>query len=567
MARNNTTVSTGFRKGFLLSKPSKKKEDKDPVRSSCALLDVGDRNQLLFVKEDEPSETPVSFHSPFRALINEEHDVGLTEVSTRRKAPPIQEVVEDEAVLQSTPFLSPRDERPLTEEIHALPIFSYDQQDVGVDVKLSISGNVSKLDSGPTSLPLSADLVCVSDKTDIESMTCLSHLAQEVSHILWKLKCSDQDRAIDTFVSKYLHSEREWAFVWDSILEAIAQDPSQGNPAVRLGNVLLQYGVDSFVSFIEPTENKRSRVLVLGAADLVGCYFRSIRETNSSCAIKTWLTAALPQFAKVVLECPSKRSMLSQRCMTAAYDIVAAASEQRYGMPAHDVSLIIWDAMSTWDRLLEAQHGWIEKTLPKVKSFPGDFFGDVSRKQCTLAVIRDWRLVIKENLRIFESIMIEDGDIIGKSHAELTKVVCSQFTGEYMNGLSVAIGGISQTLSNDPPRLSAEQILTCMQCAAELSRSIREKEGFDDALSWKNERMRALLRGVSAWLGRSKKNLHSLHKASSAGSCDTCQDTVTDIQQLPSTCNKTLLEQVTDICICLLRADSRDSVELVLAIL
>jgi hypothetical protein len=330
---------------------------------------------------------------------------------------------------------------------------------------------------------------------------------------------------------------------------------------------LLQHGLDSFVAFIQPNNNKRSRVLALGAANLVGCYFRSIRETNNSVSIKPWLTAALPQLAKVVLECPTKRSMLSQQCMTAAYDIVAAASEQRDGRPVHDVKLIIWDAMSTLDRLLEVRYGWIEKPLPNVKSFCGDFFSDISRQQCTLAVLHDLRLVIKENLRIIESILIEDGDSIGESRAELATVVCSQFTGEYMNGLSVAIGGLSQTLSNDSPRLSAEQILTCMQCATELLHSIREKDGSDDVLSWKKERMRALLRGVAAWLGQSKKNLQSLYKASSAGSCDTGPGTLSSMQQVPSNCENTFREQVIDLCTCLLRSDTDESVELVLAIL
>jgi hypothetical protein len=253
--------------------------------------------------------------------------------------------------------------------------------------------------------------------------------------------------------------------------------------------------------------------------------------------------------------------------MTAAYDIVAAASEQRCGMPVHDVKLIIWDAMSTCDRLLELQHGWIEKSLSNVKSFPGDFSSDVSRKQCTLAVLHDWRLVIKENLRIIESILIEDGESIDESRAEISTIVCSQFTGEYMNGLSVAIGGLSQTLSIDSLRLSAEQILTCMQCAAELLHSIREKEGSDDVLSLKKERMRALLRGVAAWLGRSKKNLQSLNKASSVGSCDVDPGTVSSIQQVPSNCEKTFVEHVTELCICLLLSDTDESVELVLAIL
>lgn len=569
MARddNNTMVSKGFRKGFLLSKPSKMKPDKCPVKTSCALLDVEDRKPLLLVNEDEPCETPVSLQNPFHALINEEDDVGLTEVSTRRKVPQIQEVIEDEAIRESTSFLSPRDKRPLFEEIQALPMFKNDQQDEAAELKLSVNGIHSQLDSGSNSLSPSAHVMRVSDETDVASMACLSQLAQEVSRILWKLRRSDQDRAIDVFVSKHLHSEQEWAFVWDSILEAIAQDKSQSNPSVRLGVVLLQYGLDSFVSFIQPTYNKRSRVLALGAADLVGCYFRCIRENNSLGARKSWLTAALPQLAKVVLECPTKRSLLSQRCMTAAYDIVAAASEQRYGMPVRDVELTIWDAMSTWDRLLEVQHGWTEKSLPNVKSFPDDFSVDISRKQCTLAVIRDWRLVIKENQRIMERILLEDGDSIGKSRAELTTVVCSLFTGEYMNGLSVAIGGISQTLSSDSPRLSTEKILTCMQCAAEFSHSIRENEGSDDVLSWKKERMRALLRGVAAWLGQSKKNLQSLYKTSSAERCDTGPGTITSIQQVPSNCKKTFLEQVTDLCIRLLRADTYDSVELVLAIL
>jgi hypothetical protein len=167
-------------------------------------------------------------------------------------------------------------------------------------------------------------------------------------------------------------------------------------------------------------------------------------------------------------------------------------------------------------------------------------------------------LVIKDNLRILERILIEDGDDADESRAELTKIVCMQFTGEYVNDITFTTGGLTQTLSDDPPKLSAQQILTCMQCAAELLHSIRENEGSDDVLSWKKERVRALLRGVAAWLGQSKKNLLS----SSKESVEKGGPGADGLNR-----EKTVVEQATDLCICLLRLDSNESVELVLAIL
>lgn len=496
----------------------------------------------------------------------------VTQVSTRRKARLIQDVSEDHAKLDesisSTSSLPDKDRRPLLSEVRTSRIVTNGPQDGAAGVKLPDSGianshaqkpwNRSQLDLESSSVPPSADFGSVGDET--EPTTCFPQLTQMISGILWKSKRSDQDEAIEQLVSSHLHSDRERAFVWDSILEAIAQDQSDKSPSVRLGVRLLQHrGVDSFVSFLQPNDNdKRSRVLALGAAELVGCYFQCTRQMNSS-TLKSWVTAALPLLAKVVLTCPTKRSVLSQRCMIAAYEIVAAAYKQNDGIPVHDVRLSIWDTMSTLDVLLKVQQGWIEKSLPIGNLLPGDISADVSRKQCTLAVLHDWRLIIKEDLRILEKILIEGGDDADESRSELTKIVCFQFTGESINGINVAIGGLTQTLSNDPPKLSARQILTCMQCAADLLHSIRGEEGSEDLLSWKKERVRALLRGVVAWLGQSKKNLLSLSKVSSVEKGGPGTD--------GSDGEKTVVEQVTDLCICLLRLDADESVELVLAIL
>jgi len=360
---------------------------------------------------------------------------------------------------------------------------------------------------------------------------------------------------VKQFVSEHIQCNADWKFAWDFILKAVAEDSSsRRSPSVRLGIMLLQMneGLDSFVSFLNPCEDKHSRVLALGGAVLINQFCERMRETKMPIANKAWLTTVLPRLSKIVLECPTKRSVLSQQCITAAYEILALVSEQEDCIARLNLQSTLWDALFNIDKLLQVQHGWIEKSLPEADSRDGS--ADATRKKCTLAVLSDWRLVLREALRLHESLQIEgERRPADDALARLTEYTCLQLKGDSSDVFpAFGLGGFHQTLSDHPPKLTAEEILSCLKSCMQLLQSIKEKEESDEMQSWQTERLRGILRSIAAWLGQSKKNLHSLAKqkglAGDSGTETTC------------------LRQATDFSIVLLRCDNNESVDLILAI-
>ena len=220
-----------------------------------------------------------------------------------------------------------------------------------------------------------------------------------------------------------------------------------------------------------------------------------------------------------------------------------------------DLETTLWGALSIIVELLQVQHGWIEKSLQRDGP---SISGDTSRKQCTLGVIYDWRVMLKEALRLEEGLRMQstdEGHIVRDELTRLTEYTCLQLQGDTLiNGTDDGgFGSLHQTLSNEPPTYTAQQIVTFMQDGTRLLQSIREKKTSEEVQSWQIERVRAILRGVSAWLGQSKKYLQTMtkiHYCNPDGGPD-----------------KTCLEQAVDLSIKLFRVDTDESANLVLAIL
>ena len=565
--------TTGFRKGFLLSKKSVKRKEK--AKASSDLLEIEeDRSSdpFLIVTEQEPEIHMNPLYDPLED--SNENDLGLFQVSTRRKSPLIQEHVfmENHQSKQETRAEVIDKKEPLLSEVTTLR--RREKDSCGSQPK-KVEENAVELDADskqPTA-PLhlseeSADTKPMNSWSDSQTIakptTSPIHSAQELSRVLWTLQQhAGDDGVAREFVTRHLQSE--WTFVWDFILEAIAQDPSSTNPSVRLGMVMLEHELDSFVPFLRPTSDKRSRVLALGAAELTRCYTRRIRETTRPIEIMVWLKEVLPRLTCTVMEVPGKRTLLSQRCMTCAVELMATVAEQTNANDCADGDLFLRDTMSTLGQLLDVQRGWIIKSMPKMPASPGQFSPEASRKGCMLAVIADWKNIIKEGQRIYERTQLEDAVDSDAYRMQLTRVACTQLAGESLDGLeTIAVGGLIQTLSHDPPKLTADQILLCLESALELLYSIREKkESKDEDLEWQKERLHSILRGVAAWLGQHKKHLQRLNAL--PASADT--NGAVDSAMPRSRSGATIQEQATGLCIRLLRSDGHDSVNLVLTIL
>ena len=570
MLQSKQRASTGFRKGFLLSSTKKSKKKSARPKVSSALLDVeGKENPLLFVNENdtafETRKTASVPQKPLQVIISEEgdddnNDFGLTEVSTtrRRLTPLIGEVCSAgdspiDGISDPSSSLQPKNERPLLWEVpsYEMKVTNRSQGDIVSDSKeRSPLVTDEKLSAGTPS-----------DEQTSPTIMTSPHLVHELTSIQWKLRqrqsMNDEHQQVKQFVSQNIQSGADWAFVWNFILNAIAEDVSNRmTPSIRLGIVLLQEtdGLGSFVPFLIPTDDKHSRVLALGGAKLINCYCQSMRETKTSIMNKVWMTQVVPLLSKIVLASTTKRSVLSQQCITAAYEILAAVSEQKDGIVLLNLKSTLWNVISIIDELLEVQCGWGEKSLSSSQCSIANYSVDASRKKCSYAVLNDWRLVIKEALRLREATLVDGEGESDEALARLTEYTCLQVTGVSSDGIELpGLGGLHQTLSNDPPKITAEQIILCMQGGAQLLQSIREKKESEEVQSWQNERLRAIVRGVAAWLGQSKRHLQSLSKQS--------------VTSDGSFSGNTNLRQATDLSMIMLRCDTEESITLVLAIL
>lgn len=570
MPHSKQKPSTGFRKGFLLSestKKSKKKKASEPVKKttkavSSALLDVEHANQnpLLFVFDSTPESVPETPKTePLHVLFGEEdneagdavNDNGfaLTAVSTRRKSPLIQDTTpaDDGDILIREQNDGPENTKQLLWEVPS-------SKATGILVDSNSNVDVSHKDDTQSD---SREPIPIVVEEGLEPNVMLAH---ELPNLLWKLKqnrsAEHEETLVQEFVTSNIQSTADWKVAWQFILNRIAEELSRPkSPSVRLGIMLLQMkeGLDAFILFLEPSTDKHSRVLALSAAVLTSRFCNDKRKTKSRVSNKAWLTNVLPMLSKTVLSSaePGKRTVLMQQSISAALDIVAMCCGQEDGIALLDLKSTLWNAMSIVDDLFRLQQGWIECSLvvPTSDSSPRTSSPDASRKKCTLAVLNDWRLIVKEALRLCERIQMEGEEHNDDAIARLTQYTCLQLTGESSDGF----GGLHQTLSNDPPRLSAAEIVVCLQRGAQLVQSMREQKEAEELISWQRERVRAILRGVAAWLGRSKKHLQALARPSTEA-----------VNTHPG---NTYLRQAADLSMNLLRCHSNECVNLVMSIL
>lgn len=566
--------STGFRKGFLLSsssKQSKKKQahavvkpkPKQDNKTSSALLDLEeDKSPLLFVADHDETSTETEAETqtkPLHVLISEQYNdsdvstdgFGLTAVSTRRKSPLITEGPTNDSRITEVSEKDSVSVRQRKEEKSPL------LWEVPSPLEAPSRPNTDPVEDSNATIMNPENLLSTKGRiaekaTSLEPNPQLSH---ELPNLLWKLKQAKQEEQtiVEQFVTNQVQSDADWKIMWAFVLNGIAEDTSsrRTSPSVQLGISLLETknGLESFVIFLDINDDKQSRVLALGGAILIHRFCAGIRKTNCAVSNVAWLTQVVPSLSKIVFASPTKRSVLSQQSITAAYDIVALASTQKNGIATLDLESNLWDALATINDLLQVQQGWVENSF-KAKSATMDTYSvDASRRKCTLAVIHDWRVIIKEALRLHEGVQVEGGGG-PEDLTNLTEYTCLQLAGD--TTVSDGLGSLHQTLSDDPTKLCADAIVECMQIGTQLVQSIREKQESQEVQSWQRERVRAILRGVAAWLGQSKKHLQALTKKPAT-------------EDATSGC--TYLRQVTDLCIQLLRCDTDSAVDLDLSVL
>ena len=194
MSQSKQKPSTGFRKGFLLSsnkKSNKRSPPKPKATVSSALLDVeqDSSSSLLFVSEiDDSSETTTAsqtINTPLHVMISkvEEHkddnnELGLTAISTKRKSPLIQQVPEnddDKRVENHVgPSLEVAEEKPLLGEIPSSPSTSTTEPVTLVDAS--------------TPEPVTSEEEDTLPKIHSSENNTLTLLAHELPTLLWKLK-------------------------------------------------------------------------------------------------------------------------------------------------------------------------------------------------------------------------------------------------------------------------------------------------------------------------------------------------------------------------------------------
>jgi len=288
------------------------------------------------------------------------------------------------------------------------------------------------------------------------SLTQSSFIEKEFFRTLWKIpKVSNPHQISQQFIDNCLVSASHWRHAWMLVFDRLAQTDADSSSAVELGYEMMHsYGMKLPATFIVLVKDRKSRVSAFGAATFFEIVALKCLAANAN-VMRDLLALVYPGLIQIANDGCTNRSRLSQQAFQAACTIVALSSEV-YSI--YDEFII---ALPGLDCLLEIQQKWIKSSLAnKTRRI------QLARKHCTLAVISNWRTVLKDPAR--------------------RKFNCTLRIGDS------CFGGLVQTVCSKPDKIEAKIII------ARLSEA-KDSESSSFAI-----------RGLAAWLGNNKRHLQDL---------------------------------------------------------
>lgn len=286
--------------------------------------------------------------------------------------------------------------------------------------------------------------------------TQASTVNKELSHLIWSLqKASKASQVIQHFIDIFLVTHLHWKYTWMLLLDKVAQDDSELPILVEIGyEMLISYGLGIPASFLILAEGKKSRVLALGSASFFEKVARKCRSGSNIVVLRELLNLVYPGVLQIAIDYGATRSKLSQQAVMAACVIVTVSSEES------SVRSEFIQVLPGMDRLLEIKQLWIQSTLAANKKG-----SHTTRKQCSLAVITDWRNVLEVSTT--------------------NEILCN----------ASHFGGLCQTLCPDSTMITPKDMVVLVSQIKHHAKS------------------RYFARGLAAWLGYSDKHLKQFRQA------------------------------------------------------
>ena len=288
------------------------------------------------------------------------------------------------------------------------------------------------------------------------SLTHASTVNKEFAHLIWSLrKVPKASQVIQHFIESYLVTYSHWRYAWMLLLDKLAQDDRESPLLVEIGyEMMTSYGLGIPATFLVLTEGKNSRVSALGAASFFEKVARKCRSESNIVTLRELLNLVYPSVLQIAIGCGATRSRLSHQAVMAASAIVIVSSE------VTSIRSEFIQVLPGMDRLLEIQQLWIQSSLAS-----NEKGSQTARKQCSLAVITDWRNILE--------------------NSTTNEILCN----------ANHFGGLYQILCPDPTTMTPKDMVASLSQIKDYASS------------------RYFARGLAAWLGNSGKHLKQFQQA------------------------------------------------------
>jgi hypothetical protein len=210
----------------------------------------------------------------------------------------------------------------------------------------------------------------------------------------------------------------------------------------------------------------------------------------------------VPEFVRISSEAGSKRTVLAQRAIDIAVEIISLASLQACEMDGtsgkQDLVAALCRRFGEVDRLLDIQLEWTEQPSREGSSF---FTFESARNHCKATILTDWKDISAEYKSRFGS--GRDASTCAAAF-DIGLRWCNHLNGRICQGCSTKqIGSLSQTLTSRYD-CKVDEIVCCLEQAVE---SIQCCTHSGPASSEAQDHARALTRGVVGWLRLKGKRL------------------------------------------------------------
>jgi hypothetical protein len=445
--------ASGYRKGFLLS-PSNKKSSQT-------------RRKNLENESITPSIQPVARPAPAPSKSSALMDVEEREITETKVVslfhlddPSFSEIQpkKTSGLIMSRPIIQSvsgdkEDRIPTAPPIH----LGDDSDALDIGLREVTTGRMQHAGESTVSThrtsALSVEQADDSSSQSLLSLTHMSLLDKEFARALWSLRnVSSPVQVCQQFMESYLVTSSHWRCAWKLVFQELVGEES--SCAVELGyEMMIAHGMSLPASFLVLAEDKTSRVSALGAATFFARVALKQRFDANDNVLLEMLTVAYLNLVRMASHSSTTRSRLSQQAVAAAITIMAVSSE------ITGVESAFVQGLPDLDRLLAIQQQWTELSIATTENSV-----QVARKQCTLAVLSDWRAAL--------------------NHSRV-----NEFKGTQLGFGRVNFGGLCQTLCSETGTMTVQEIGAIIS------------ETNNPAIS------RDIYRGLAAWLGDNKKSL------------------------------------------------------------